>query len=281
MLTNPIGIFVNNFHLEMNEALQKAAELGAVGIQFSAAGDYGPDALDAGARRAFVQHVKDLGMEISAFCGDVGGFKTPEVIADHVEKTKKIIEMAADMNVHIVTGHIGAVPMAPAHPRYQMMLGALREVGDCAARNGVFYAIETGPETSSVLSSFIQDVGSPALRVNFDPANIVMITGENPAAAIYRLGDKIVHTHMKDGVMNRYVDPEIVYGCVPDVQGLVPGHRDQKPLGQGNVDFPAVFAALEAVGYRGYLTIEREGGEDRVAEITNAFHTLKNLLGRA
>lgn len=271
-----VGIFIDNFHMDdAFDAVRKAAEFGADAIQFHAKNQMDPQAMTTQRKNEFNQLVKDLGMNVCAVCGDVGGFKFPETTPNNVEKTKRIIDMALEFGTPIITGHIGVIPSAPAHPRYAMMRDACGEVAMYAEKAGAYYAIESGPETSWVMRGFLEDIGSKALCVNFDTANGVMITGENPGAAILNLRDHIKHVHIKDGVMNWFCDPEIAYGMIPDTQNLKAGHRDQRPLGQGNVPWETVFQALDTIAYNGFLTIEREGGEDRIVEIKNAVETLK------
>ncbi len=275
MMQWPIGILIDNFRLEPHEAIRRAAELEADGIQFFAKNDLDPQAINV---PEFGRFVADQGLEISALCGDIGGFKTPEVIQDHYEKTLRILDMAKTLGVRVVTAHIGAIPAEPAHPRYQMMLDACGRVAQYAASLGICYAIETGPEPSGVLRNFLDDIHSPGIGVNLDPANFVMITGEDPVKAVHRLGHNIVHTHVKDGRMNRFVGVEIAYGMVPDSETLKAGAWMQTPIGEGSVNWPAYLQALEDIQYRGYLTIEREGGDDRPAEIRRAFDTLRGWL---
>ena len=45
---------------------------------------------------------------------------------------------------------------------------------------------------------------------------------------------------------------------------------EEVPLGTGTVDFPAYLKALEEIGYRGFLTIEREVGDNPEADIKTA-----------
>ena len=49
------------------------------------------------------------------------------------------------------------------------------------------------------------------------------------------------------------------------------------PLGQGGVKWPEYLAALKAIGYRGYLTIEREVGENPAKDIGDAVKFLRAL----
>ena len=76
---------------------------------------------------------------------------------------------------------------------------------------GAHFAIETGPEKSATLKKFLDSLGSTGVGVNLDPANLVMVTGDDPAGAVHNLKDYIVHTHAKDGKQNYYVDPDIIH----------------------------------------------------------------------
>ena len=55
---------------------------------------------------------------------------------------------------------------------------------------------------------------------------------------------------------------------------------EEKPLGDGNVPFPAYLAALEEIGYKGFLTIERECGATPEADIRKAVRTLSEIMGK-
>ena len=97
--------------------------------------------------------------------------------------------------------------------------------------------------------------------------------------AVYNLKDYIVHTHAKDGKMLVKGDPEQIYGIIKrpeDVAAIK--NFIEVPLGEGSVDFPAYIKALEDIGYRGFLTIEREVGENPVADIGTAVNFLKNII---
>ena len=104
-----------------------------------------------------------------------------------------------------------------------------------------------------------------------------MVTGDDPAKAVYNLRDYIVHTHAKDGVQIFYRDPEIVYGIKKDP--LVTGSSFKEvPLGEGSVKWDEYLAALNDIGYKGFLTIEREVGDDPEKDIGNAVNFLKGYM---
>ena len=56
------------------------------------------------------------------------------------------------------------------------------------------------------------------------------------------------------------------------------GFYKEVPLGTGSVDYPKYVAALHEIGYRGFLTIEREVGDNPIADITTAVNFLKGIL---
>ena len=176
----------------------------------------------------------------------------------------------------MVTTHIGVVPSDPNHDRYKIMQEACYELSRYADSIGSHFAIETGPEIASTLKQFLDALGSTGVAVNLDPANFVMVTGDDPVQAVYTLKDYIVHTHAKDGRRLLVKDPEIVYGIIEEE--IQTGNAFiELPLGEGDVDFPAYLKALDDIGYRGFLTIEREVGDDPAKDIGTAVKFLEKL----
>lgn len=277
----PIGVILNSFRLPFDQALDKAANLGAQGIQlYAVEGDYSPEALNAVKRREVLQKLRDRGLVFSALCGDPGrGFGNKELNPTLIERSKRILDLAKDLGTDIVTTHIGVVPTDPSHDRYKIMSDACFELSAYADSIGSHFAIETGPETSIVLKGFLDQLGSTGVAVNLDPANLVMVTGDDPVQAVHNLKDYIVHTHAKDGKMLTRGNPEWIYGVIQkpeDVAGI--RFFEEVPLGTGSVDFPNYLKALEAIGYTGYLTIEREVGHNPAEDIGNAVTFLKKTM---
>ncbi len=276
----PIGVIIDSFRTDITSAVKKAAQVGAQGIQvYATGGEMAPENLTSQKRREFLDLVKSNGLKVSALCGDLGGggFTKPEKNKEKVERSKLILDLAKDLETDIVTTHIGVVPSDKNHDRYKIMQEACFELCRYADELNAHFAIETGPETSIVLKGFLDSLNSRGVGVNLDPANLVMVTGDDPAKAVYNLKDYIVHTHAKDGKQLFYKDPEIVYGMVesPIVTG---SSFTEVPLGEGSVNWEEYLAALEDIGYKGFLTIEREVGQDPEKDIRNAVIFLKNLM---
>ncbi|MBS7361010.1 MAG: sugar phosphate isomerase/epimerase family protein [Acutalibacteraceae bacterium] len=275
----PIGVIIDSFRTDTASAVKKAAAVGAQGIQvYATRGEMSPENLVGEKRSDFKKLVADNGLVISALCGDLGGgFGNRDENPERVEKSKRIIELAKELGTDVVTTHIGVVPQDSNHERYKIMQEACFELSRFADSLDAHFAIETGPETSAVLKGFLDSLGSTGVGVNLDPANLVMVTGDDPAGAVYNLRDYIVHTHAKDGKQLYYKDPEIVYGLVKD--SLVTGPSFlEVPLGEGSVDWNKYLAALEDIGYKGFLTIEREVGDNPEKDIITAVDFLKNMM---
>ena len=128
--------------------------------------------------------------------------------------------------------------------------------------------------TGIVLKEFLDSLNSKGVSVNLDPANLVMVTGDDPVEAVYTLKDYIVHTHAKDGIKLLDKNPEIIYHIIEAELDSQVAFREV-PLGEGSVDFPRYLAALDDIGYKGFLTIEREVGSDPAKDIAMAVNFLK------
>lgn len=279
-----IGVITDCFRLPLEESLALAGKLGFDGVQiYATTGEFSPQTLTPERKARIKKLLRESGLQISALCGDMGGYGY-QIEADNperIEKTRAIIDLAAEFGVSVVTTHIGVIPNDRNHPRYQTMLRALKACGSYAAEKQVTLAIETGPENADTLLMFVKDAGA-GVGVNLDPANFVMVTDQDPVEAAARLGPYIVHTHAKDGILLKKTDPKVIYDCfaVGGIEALnISDYFIETPLGEGKVDFPRYVEALKQAGFDGYLTIERETGADPVADITQAKKMLEGILG--
>lgn len=279
MYSFPLGVLLESFNTDYNTALEKAAALKLTGVQvYATRGELSPENLSAQKRKELLSSVNGYGMKISALCGDLGqGFGNPDLNPKLIEQSKLILNLAADLETNIVTTHIGVIPAKKSHPRYSVMQRACAELAEYADKMNAHFAIETGPEIANTLKEFLESLGSTGVAVNLDPANFVMVTGDDPAKAVHTLKDYIVHTHAKDGKKLLDRDPEVIYGIIEEA--IQTGEAFiETPLGQGDVDFGAYLTALDEIGYRGFLTIEREVFDDPEGDIRIAAEYLRTFL---
>ena len=275
-----IGVIVDSFKTDIPTSLEYARIAGAQGIQIYATnGPASPEQLKGEKKTEFLKLLHGNGLEIAALCGDLGGhgFSDPLDNPRRIEKSKHILDLAKELGTDVVTTHIGVVPEDKSHERYKVLQDACGQLAEYADSIGSHFAIETGPEKALVLKEFLDSLGSTGVAVNLDPANLVMVTGDDPAQAVYTLKDYIVHTHAKDGIRLLEKSPEIIYGMVEEEIQSGEAFREV-PLGEGSVDFDEYLSALREIGYHGYLTIEREVGDNPRKDIEKAVSFLKERI---
>lgn len=182
----PIGVILDSFRTDTRTAIQKAVSLGVNGVQmYATKGENSPENLTPAKRRELLDMVKSNGLRFSALCGDLGeGFFRRERNPELIERSKRILDLAKDLETDVVTTHIGVIPEDPSHPRYGVMQEACFTLSRYADSIGSHFAIETGPEPSAVLKRFLDGLHSTGVAVNLDPANLVMVTGDDPVEAV-------------------------------------------------------------------------------------------------
>lgn len=266
-----IGVFLNTFGPDPAVAAKRAKELGADGFQIYA-GSYLPYDATAEQVKNFKKVIDAEGMRLSAICGDFGCGMYYTERPDLVELEKRTMMMSKELGSGIVTTHIGVVPENKDSIQYESMQKVCRELAEFAKSVDGHFAVETGPEKAELLKSFLDDIGSDGVAVNLDPANLVMCANDDPVQAVYTLRDYIVHTHAKDGIHLRDFDTKAHYS--PRFYGLMPvsdeGNYKEVPLGQGGVNWAAYLQAFKDIGYDGFLTIERECGENPAKDVSEA-----------
>lgn len=278
-----IGAMVESFRLGFKNGVEKAASLGIEGIQaYATGGELGVDDITDAKLKEALDIVKSNGLVFSAICGDFGhGFMNPEQNKIYVEKSKRVLDLAKKLECNIVTTHIGTVP-AEENETKEIMRKACRELAEYADSVGSAFAVETGPEPGKVLGEFLDSLRAGGVRVNFDPANLVMCVDDRPENALKYLGKYVVHTHAKDGIMlKKKIEEKINIGEeAKEHQALADMGMKylELPLGEGDVNFDVYLPALAATGFNGFLTIEREVGDNPEKDIALAVEFLKEKI---
>jgi sugar phosphate isomerase/epimerase len=192
-----------------------------------------------------------------------GGLGNP---ADRPERLKRLewaLERTRDLGLEDLMLHAGFIP-EPDDPDRKPFLDTLRRVGELAKARAVTIAFETGQETADLLRRTLDELKCPNLKVNFDPANMLLYDKGDPIRAVEVLGPDIRSVHVKDA--NRPTTPG-EWGA-------------EVPLGAGQVNIRRFVQTLKKVGYRGPLCIEREFGnqEERLRDIAHGIRYLRECL---
>lgn len=279
-----IGVIIDSFRGDLLSNIKKASKAGVQGIQiYATEGEMAPENITKEKINYISSVINGYGLHVCAICGDLGGygFKNKEDNAWKIEKSKRIVDLAAALNCNVITTHIGVIPADPNNEKRKVMREACEILGLYSESQKCTFAIETGPEKASTLKGFLDSLSTKGIGVNLDPANLVMVTDDDPVAAVYTLKDYIVHVHAKDGIMIKKTDPEIIYnffaqGGIGDLR--LENYFKEVPLGHGKVDFDNFIKALRDIGYAGFLTIEREVGDNPEKDIKEAVDFLKRKI---
>ena len=194
------------------------------------------------------------------------GFIPAETRAERERRTLEMSDFAAGLGVKSIACYVGFVPEDHADSDYTAVRDMVRRVCDHAAGHGQSFALETGQERAEVLLGFMDDVARPNLRVNFDPANMILYGTGNPIEALRTLAPRVISVHCKDGDW----PPRDKPGAL----------GTERPLGQGSVGIPQFVATLKEVGFTGTLNVEREteNQAERLRDIGAAVRLLQALV---
>jgi sugar phosphate isomerase/epimerase len=256
-------------------------ELKALGVRCGQIGLPGGMPLDAAAQRAWKSALDAAQFTVvTAFAAYEGesyadiptvqrtvGFIPPSTREERERRTYEVSEFAAALGIPGIATHIGFVPEDPAHPDYIAVREMVRRVCDYAARHGQTFALETGQEPARTLLEFFQDVARPNLRINFDPANMILYGTGDPIEALGLLHPYVLTVHCKDGDWPPKDDQNAL--------------GTERPLGEGAVGMERFLAKLKEIGYRGPLSIEREtpDHQEKLRDVRMAVGLLERLRG--
>ncbi len=194
-----------------------------------------------------------------------GGFGDPALRAERLQRLEWGLERTRALGLSDIMFHGGFIP-EPGSPDRKAFLDTLTKAANLARARGVTIALETGQETADLLRLTLDELKCPNVKVNFDPANMLLYDMGDPIRAVEILGPDIRSVHVKDA--NR-----------PKVKGT---WGEEVPLGQGQTDTRLFVKTLQKVGYRGPLCIEREVGDQpaRIRDIAHGVRFLRDCLAR-
>lgn len=271
----PLGVFASideGFGVD----LDIAHELGVTTVHLHAPSR---DSRTPEAAQAFAERLQALGLRVTVvFAGFDGesyadiptvkqtiGLVPTETRQARLVELKSIIDFTEWLAVDATGLHIGFVPHDTTDPDFAALVETTREACDYAAKKGIHIHLETGQEPADILLGFLEAVDRPNLFVNFDPANMILYGCGEPIPALKTIGPYVRSIHCKDANWSDH--PSETWG-------------QEMPLGEGSVDFAEYLKTLDAIGYTGPLTIEREIPQEparQKAEIGGAVALLDRL----
>ncbi len=264
---SPFRLCTSTLHLStsLRAALRRARTLGLDGVEIDARSGLGPDAaegLSQTGRRQIRKWVEDEGLAVAAVAFPTrGGYADAERLEGRIAATKEALSLARDLGATVVTNHVGDIPPAPADgaaddPRWKLLVEVLTDVGQWGTHCGAVLAAEVGRAAPADLVRLLAALPEGGVGCHLI-TGAALVHGHDPLAAVATLGGRILHVHATDAVAGPFA-----------------GRGRAVVLGTGQVDLPAVLAALDDHGYRGWVGIEPIDTVGTDAEITAAMQAI-------
>ncbi|MBN1342637.1 MAG: sugar phosphate isomerase/epimerase [Phycisphaerae bacterium] len=248
-----------------------------LGLSLMQVGFFDTSVLDEANDDKILSALGDNGIEASATCigyatedyssiaqiAKTGGYLPDEYWDERFKLTLRVRDISAKLGAKMLMTHIGFVPHDSSAPAYATMVERLKKVTDALGEKGITLVMETGQEPPDALIGFIAAVGRENIRVNFDPANMILYGVGKPVEAVDVLKDYISHVHAKDATWSK-----------------APGKEwgQEVVLGTGDADVPRIVQKLKSYGYAGPLVIEREAGDERISDVRTGIDLLRSLV---
>jgi len=167
----------------------------------------------------------------------------------HVERTKKFIDLAAELgakNILLVLGEYvwQREVITPSH-QWDWAVETCREIGDYAGKKKIDIALELEPFRLSLLHNvpemvrFVKECNHPRVKANIDISHLVL--SDTPPQELALLKGNAIHVHISD--------------CDGKVHGDL-------PPGRGVVKFGPYLQAIKELKIDGAVSIELEYAPD-------------------
>lgn len=194
-----------------------------------------------------------------------GGMIRDDMWETNWSNVQQVAKAAQSMGLERVSGHAGFLPVSKDDPTFDKLATRLTQVAGCFADHGLTLIFETGQETADTLNQFLDELasrGATNVGINFDPANMLLYNMGDPIESVVKVGPRVRQVHIKDALR----------ADVPGTWGK------EVAVGSGEVDWPAFIKALDQINYTEHLVIEREAGDQRLADIHTAATHISSLL---
>ena len=256
-----IAVRLEALGLPIRQAIEAAGRLGAKGVQFDAVGELAPAALSQTGRR----HLKHVLASQDLTLVGIGfptrrGYDVADRLEGRITATLGALRFASELGAPVVVNHIGQVPAQHDDPTTRHFFDAMTTIGREADRVGARFAIKTGWDSPQTLADLLTGMAPHGLVVCYDPA-MVMVRGHDAYGGVPPLHDWIALVQVRDAVRSGTT-----------VSGYL-----EVPLGDGDVDWSRFLATLAEVDYHGFLVVDRESGNNRLQEMTQAVDYLTQL----
>ena len=165
------------------------------------------------------------------------------VIDGHVRNAQYLHEAGGKYLQLIGASSKGRQSFTPDDYKYegQLLTEIAKRVADLGVQSGFHNHMNTIGQTPEQVNAILDAADPSYLKLELDTAHYAQ-GGGDPAAMIRKYGSRLLFMHLKD-----------------TKPAATPNGYEFVELGQGRVDFPAIFAALKEVHFRGWGVVELDG----------------------
>lgn len=245
---------------DLRRALRMARDLGLQGVELDARHALEPELMTQTGLRQIRKWLGDAGVVVSAIAFRTrGGYGDPERLEGRITATKAALKLAHGLGARLVLNHVGDIPLEPTGPQWQLLVDVLTDLGQWGEHVGATLCAEAGRAAPGDLQRLLAAIPAGTLACDLVTGSLV-VHGHDPVAAVATLGHHVACVHATDAV-----------------PGAFAGHGRAVILGTGQVDFAAVFGAVEERAYRGWIGIEPVEERDARVELADAMAHLAAL----
>ena len=256
-----LGIVLNTIGQPPRIALHEASRLGIAGVQIDSSGDLSPDVLTTTGRREFRTLLRSFELELAAIhCPLRRGLDSSEDQQRRIDHIHKVMQFAVDLGSRLVVVPLPRIPTDATVARAITLRETLLDLAAFGDRIGVQLALEVGLDSGETVRDYLGGFDTGGLAVTFDPANF-LLNGFDPLTSLASLAGRIAYTQARDARTT-----------------TVSGGGKEVPVGAGDLEWMIYMATLEATDYRGFITVDREDGTTRFADVIAGVGFLRRFV---
>lgn len=255
-----IGIVVESTGLPLRQAITQAARMSSEGIQVDAVGELAPGGLGETGRREFRNLLRSFSQDLFALNVPLrNGLDIAENQQQRLDHMRKVMQLAFDLGCRRVVAPCPKIPTDTGTPRAVTLRESLVSLAQHGDRVGTTLALEVGFDPGDAVQQYLAGFDTESLKVTYDPANL-LLHGHDPIKNLMPLKDLLAHVHARDARS----------------AGLSRGVQEV-PVGAGDVDWMTFTATLQVLEFDGAVVVEREQGDNKLADVTNGVKFLRRF----
>lgn len=246
----PLAFITDEATQDLHEAIDIARAHGVLGLELRSIDDTPIDEISTDRLARYAEAIREAGLTVPCLAGSF--FKDVlrvDVVARELEKLERLLDAADIFGCRAIRGFAGLKD--PDHPQtLEALTTCFEPVTRRLRERGKMLLLEADPHVNTTnhrrLADLLKLLDPAYYGAIYDPGNSLYDPeGERPFPDGYdALRGRIRHVHIKDVT---YDDDGKPY-CLK--------------IGDGDVPFPDVLAALARDGYEGYLSLETHYRKD-------------------